>query len=296
MPMVLISAAWASLVSLMASMLSKSTGQCYKSALQAHGSSATFSLLAAPLALLLTLRANASVSRLFEGRLLFGSLVTHSRSLASVLKIHVFPHYPQAATLAARHLVLVGWILKASLRSGESFESEQQVISAVLGTGKDAMWLSSQNKRTVAVTSRLRQICSVALAEIASTNSTTHSYSYGIQFIVEERIADLEQAVGGCDRLFSSPIPPTYSRHLSRVISMWIFLMPMSFVGAGLSPLGVVVAAAVSTYVFVGIDEVGMEIEQVFKLLPLQQLAAAVQKDVMSEFVPNGSEMPDVSL
>jgi predicted membrane chloride channel (bestrophin family) len=64
----------------------------------------------------------------------------------------------------------------------------------------------------------------------------------------------------------------------------------------GLSTLGISIATAVGTYVLVGIDEVGMEIENVFQMLPLQQLAGAVQNDVRDQFIPKQGEMPRVIL
>jgi len=41
-----------------------------------------------------------------------------------------------------------------------------------------------------------------------------------------------------------------------------------------------------------GLDEVGMEIENVFQIMPMQQLAAAAQKDAGDQFV---SEMPTLT-
>ena len=105
------------------------------------------------------------------------------------------------------------------------------------------------------------------------------------QVIIEDRIRELETVVGVCERLFSSPIPPTYTRHLSRVMSLWLFLLPVNLIAmANLKTVGVAFATSIATYVFVGLDEVGMEIEDVFKLLPLQQLAAATQRDVRDQF------------
>jgi predicted membrane chloride channel (bestrophin family) len=60
-----------------------------------------------------------------------------------------------------------------------------------------------------------------------------------------------------------------------------------------LSVAGVVLPTAVATYVLVGIDEVGMEIENAFRLLPLQQLAAAAQNGVRDQIVPASGPMPE---
>jgi predicted membrane chloride channel (bestrophin family) len=58
-----------------------------------------------------------------------------------------------------------------------------------------------------------------------------------------------------------------------------------------MSTISIVIATAISSYVLIGIDEVGMEIENAFQLLPLQQLSANLQNAVRDSFV---NEMPPV--
>jgi predicted membrane chloride channel (bestrophin family) len=48
---------------------------------------------------------------------------------------------------------------------------------------------------------------------------------------------------------------------------------------------GTVLILAIASYVFVGIDEVGMEIENSFSLLVLQQLASAAHTSICDQLV-----------
>jgi Centromere DNA-binding protein complex CBF3 subunit, domain 2 len=48
-----------------------------------------------------------------------------------------------------------------------------------------------------------------------------------------------------------------------------------------------------ATYSLTGLDEVGIEIENCFLLLPLQQLAAATHNGVKNQIVPDGGPMPE---
>ena len=218
-----------------------------------------------------------------------------ARGLSSILGTYLYPLNPQAAVLAVRHLSVLGWILKAQLR-GETEESQREVLQQMLAqknvngsTAKDVdseyQWLVQQPKRSVAITSRIRQICGMAM--ISSTSSVQQQQLQQQQLLImEERIRELEAVVGICERLFGSPIPPTYTRHLSRVMSLWLLLLPVSLIAAAhLKTFGVAFVTTIAAYVFVGLDEVGMEIENVFQLLPLQQLAAATQKDVQNQFL-----------
>jgi ion channel-forming bestrophin family protein len=280
LPVVAASSIWSFL-------LSTAVRRCrpLKAVIGAAGPSAALSYLSAPLALLLTLRANASMSRIVEARLLWGRLLLHARALAGIVAAYLLEGRPRAAVLVARHLAALGWMLKASVR-GETRESENQVLSILLGRS-DREWVSVQPKRTVALLSRIRRISAASLATMEDTARLS-----AVLLLIEERIAELELCVGGCDRLFTSPIPPTYSRHLSRVMFLWLLLLPMSLVGMNLSTLGVMLPTAVATYCLVGLDEVGSEIESCFLLLPLQQLAAATHNGVKSQIVPNSGPMP----
>lgn len=253
------------------------------------GASASVSALSAPLALLLTLRANASMTRLLEARVAWGLFTLHSRSIANILQVYLLPLEPEASILAMRHLSILGWLLKARLRD-ESEESQQEVLRTML-SGEDYTWLSSQQgNRPIAITSRVRQITALAFGRTPAGITANNPLDF-----VETRIHQLETSLGVTERIFSSPIPPTYSRHLSRVMSLWLFLLPMNLVALGLTTSGVIVATMIASYVFIGIDEVGMEIERPSVLLPLQQLAGSIQNAIRDQVVQEGGGgMPKV--
>jgi len=292
-PTVLISVVWGTTLSFLASKFA-----WMRSLLaQVNGATTAVSLLTAPLALLLTLRANSSLGRLQEARGLWGRLVLHCRTLSGLLRVYLLPYAPQTTITAARHLALLGWSLKAFVR-GESTESEAETFRMLLDVAT-TNWLirgdeqlapqepavpslRRQPPSRTALTGRLRQLCAMGIEE---TEEVTGRRFTTPQLLIEEQIAALEQVVGGCERLHSSPIPPTYSRHLSRVISMFLFFMPIGIVASSSSLLGAVLISAIASYVFVGIDQVGMEIENSFSLLPLQQLASAAHVAVRDQLV-----------
>jgi len=164
------------------------------------GASAAMAALSAPLALLLTLRANASLCRLTESRQLFGRLILRGRNLASVLATYVAPVDPSAALLAARYLSIYGWSIKALVRN-ESLESQKEVYATMLRE-KEAQWLISQNiKPTLAIILRLRQL-------LAKVSMKSENPNYFVPHSsIESAIDDLDAVSGGCERLLSSPIP-----------------------------------------------------------------------------------------
>jgi putative membrane protein len=240
-PSVVISVLWAMTLSL----LSQRSLWMQQLLRQVSPASTAVSILTAPLALLLTLRANSSLSRINEARLLWGRLVLHVRTLSGLLRVYLLPHAPRTTIAAARLLTLVGWSVKAYVR-GESNASEQDTYRTMVDSAT-AEWLVPSDSETnknrpsrppsrTALTARIRLLCATAIRE-AERNATTTTNGYPIHsswttphLLIEEQIANLEQVIGGCERLFGSPIPPTYSRHLSRVMSIFLFLMPVGLV------------------------------------------------------------------
>ena len=232
------------------------------------GAAAALGSLSAPLALLLTLRANASLGRLNEARILWGRLILRGRNLASTLKVYVMPIDPETAILAARYLSILGWSIKAMVRN-ESANSQREVYELMLGK-EEVDWLQAQTMKTpIAIVHRIR--CLIAGVSMKSSNFFTPHSS------MESALDDLDASTGGCERLLGSPIPPTYSRHLSRIMCLFLAIFPLSSVASGMPSLGSMLASAIVSYVLIGVDEIGMEVENPFPLLPLQQMSAGLQ-------------------
>lgn len=291
LPSVFFSAAWATFVSFISRChypLSMQAGIDGSSFFHFAGSSATVTALSAPLALLLTLRANQSVSRLLRARQLWGELISHCSILAGLAKTYLWNVAPSATLLLCRHLILLAWMLKAQVRG------EKEDLRQVLGTmlqGNDLDWIQRQPKMSAALIVRMRQIVQHVLNQnemlVTATTAkvgTSGVFAPSLLLLFEEQIQALEKVCRQCDGLLTSPIPPTYSRHLSRVLTMWLLCFPLSLLAANQSTWGTVVASTLSSYVLVGIDEVGMEIENAFAILPLQELAANVQQAVQQQF------------
>ena len=99
----------------------------------------------------------------------------------------------------------------------------------------------------------------------------------------EQRLTELGRSLGGCERLLSTPIPLSYTRHTSRTLALWLLFLPLAL-WSSMGPC-VVPAIFVTTYLLLGIDEIGIQIEQPFEVLPLHLLAAILTRDVADEML-----------
>ena len=66
---------------------------------------------------------------------------------------------------------------------------------------------------------------------------------------------------------------------------LYLTLLPVALAGIGSSPLSIVLTCIFASYVLVGIDEIGCEIEHPFPLLPMQYLAKALQNEIVEQIV-----------
>ena len=78
---------------------------------------------------------------------------------------------------------------------------------------------------------------------------------------------------GGCERLFSSPVPVFYTRHTARFLSVWQLLLPFglfdAFKGSWNHVAMIPSVAVISLFLF-GIEELAVQLEEPFSILPMQ--------------------------
>ena len=94
------------------------------------------------------------------------------------------------------------------------------------------------------------------------------------------------------ERLAQSPVPPAYTRHTSRMLLSFLVLVPVGLMDLRLKVQYVAVCTMFITYLVVGIEEVGIELEAPFAWLPLQELAALAMRDVTEEVCPHHRAPP----
>ena len=69
------------------------------------------------------------------------------------------------------------------------------------------------------------------------------------------------------------------SRHVVRSLALWLLTLPVVLVGQ-LSPPLVLFYVAATSYIYVGIEELGVQVEQPFDILPLWQICHLATRNV----------------
>lgn len=236
-------------------------------------------LMGGAIGLILAFRNDAAYKRLAEARALFGRIITLGRELTTGAVLYFKTNKDdtepsEAAYHLCRYMAIFGWVFKARLRDGED---AGDVVRAVLPE-KEAAWLLSQRSPAVSLIGRMRKLCWHQL-EAGNIPDSLH-------YKLDSNLRELYSVCGGCERLFTSPIPPTMTRHVVRSLALWLLAMPLGLIGS-MPSLAIVGFSFAVSYVFLGIEELGIQVEQPFDILPLWQMCHLATRNVEEAVVLN---------
>jgi predicted membrane chloride channel (bestrophin family) len=86
-------------------------------------------------------------------------------------------------------------------------------------------------------------------------------------------------AMGSSERIFTSPVPRFYTRHTARFLEVWLLLMPFTLYdafGYTWNHIGMIPATVVISFFLLGIEELGIQLEEPFSLLPQHKITDGI--------------------
>ena len=256
--------------------------QLFQDFVQKAPFSHSISSFTSPISILLALKTNRALDRLFEARAIWGKMIRVCVSLAGMAVNYVSPIDAEQGLLMGRYLAAFGWCMKGRLRG----EDDSLVLRTLLPPSEMEWMKSCCNDSGGAIDSpsfvifRLRSI----IANV-SNEASERRLSIAASEVIEKRLGELESSVGICNKIVASPIPPTFTRMTSRVLCLFLCCLPLALVGSGMqSPIAILVIVTFLSYIFVGIDEIGVEVEYPFPLLPMFSLANNLKYGVRNQF------------
>ena len=226
-----------------------------------------FSFLGILLSLLLVFRTNTAYDRYYEGRRVWGELVSQCRGLAMELNAVL----PRDALSSRRYFAALisnfPFALKGSLRGQMKFE---------------------QMEATPDIVERLRNAESVAATILAVLQESieqlrqveiirdTHLLTFKPHLIAMMSVS------GTCERIKATPIPFSYTFFIKAYILAFIGVMP--FVLLSSSGYFMIPITMFGAYALLGLEMIGEEIENPFGLdsndLPITQLSNKIRVSV----------------
>ncbi|RKP51936.1 bestrophin family protein [Pararobbsia silviterrae] len=222
-----------------------------------------FSLIGLTLAIFLGFRNSTSYARYWEARVLWGSILNETRSLAR-----------QALTLTddasdappfVRVLIAFTHALRHQLRDSDP-------------SGDLARLLEPHEIERVGRAQFKPAVLLLIAGERLREMRTRGQIAPVLVPAMEIPLGRLSDALGGCERIASTPIPFTYAVILHRTIYLYCFLLPFGLLDSihGMTP----VIVAFLSYTFFALEALGAEIEHPFGVEPNDLALGAISSGI----------------
>jgi predicted membrane chloride channel (bestrophin family) len=233
-----------------------------------------FTLSSPALGLLLVFRTNASYGRWSEARKAWGAITNHSRNIARMGSGWVtegFEPDDEKRREVLKRLTDAIWVFPRSLQRHLLGEIDDEAYI------RDLQGLKNQEMIEGLVEARHKP--TRALYELTSAvNALPMSYLRRIE--VDKSIVALCDAMGACERIFTSPVPLVYTRHTARFLGFWILALPLGLWSSfdySWNHVALVPAAMAISFFLFGIEELAIQLEEPFSILPLTQMVNGIK-------------------
>lgn len=203
------------------------------------------------LALFLGFRNAASYQRFEEGRLLWGKLLIAARALLSQVLCDVTD--PASKTRTADSLIALVYALKHQLRGSDP----RPDLARILGNGA-ADAIARKAYQPVALLHDIRQ----RLTGLVDAGAVPETRLWS----TDQSLRAIGDAVGGCERIVSTPIPFVYRVLLHRTVYTYCLLLPFALVDA--AELFTPLLCVFLTYTLIGFEAIANEVADPFGNAP----------------------------
>jgi ion channel-forming bestrophin family protein len=227
------------------------------------------SLVSVALGLLLVFRTNASYDRFWEGRKAWGSMVNTSRNLARATRAFL----SERPDLRGRIVLWCICFVYASMNA----------LRGVRGLGPSAARLPAEEVAAVENAQHVPLAAAMQISGAIAEARREGSLSDYLAAMLDNNVQLLVDNLGVCERIHRTPLPFAYVVHLRRALLLYCATLPFALI----DPFGwyTVLDTFVVAYIFFGIEEIGVEIEDPFgeddNDLPLEDLCRTIENNLL---------------
>ncbi|ROR22743.1 putative membrane protein [Comamonas sp. BIGb0124] len=236
-----------------------------------------FSLIGLTLAIFLGFRNSTSYARYWEARMLWGALLVETRALVrqslTLIDDAPSPAGPDGPTGGVRAL--------ARLLAAFTHAFKHQMRGTDPTVDLDRLLELPQRERLSGVRFKPAMLL-LMVGEWLRDRRREGRLSPVLVPTLERSVARLGEALGGCERIASTPIPFPYSVIIHRTVYFYCVMLPFGLVDSIGSMTPVIVAFI--AYTFFALEALGAEIEQPFGTelndLPLDALSRTIENNL----------------
>ncbi len=231
-------------------------------------------LVGGALSLLLVFRTNSSYDRFWEGRKLWGGIVNETRNLVRLASVVCGP-----TSQHTREIVL--WTIAYPYAAMER-------LRGAIGLGPVQAELPSEEVRRVLAAKHVPLAVAARISTLLNEARLAGRLGEYQQMQVDQNLQQLIGYIGACERIRSTPLPYAYAVHLRRALILYCFTLPFALVAR--FGWDAIPATFLIAYIFFGIEEIGVEIEDPFGVdendLPLESICQGIEA-VLRDYVPS---------
>lgn len=230
--------------------------------------STVHTLVGVAFGLLLVFRTNSSYDRFWEGRKLWGGIVNETRNLIRTSEAFL------ARSPETRRMVAI-WMLGFVYGSMNILRGKKDI-------GPVAKMISEEDLEKAMASPHPALFCAKQVSLVLQKAKTDGLITDIEQVNIDQNTQLLVDYLGGCERIHKTPLPFAYVVHLRRALVIYCFTLPFVLISTSqvwLTPFETLFMA----YVFFGIEEIGVEIEDPFgedeNDLPLEEICDSINKN-----------------
>lgn len=236
-----------------------------------------FSVAMPALSLLLVFRTNTAYFRWNEGRTLWGGLINTCRNVVRQANAY-FPDTIEGNKLRyelAAQAVMFAKSLRCFLRGPSDEPVLLRELTESVGPKQAEACLRAANKPMFAASAMTQTIARAGLNPMDRARMDT-----SVQVLVD--------ICGANERIFKSPIPLVYTRHTARFLTVFLSLLPLALwepMKASWNHWATIPSTFFLALFLFGIEEIGIQIEEPFGILPLEALCNGAIEATINEML-----------
>lgn len=228
--------------------------------------------------LLLAFRTNSAFARFNQAADTFAAVISATRNLSRKMVVWcpVEDRERNAKLVAA-----IPWAIKHRGQGLEGTSAARDELESVMGCDLcDELLATPGSVPGVLVTEITRGL----------DKMNEHRVELIYQLLMDNDLTALHNAIATVDRIASTPTPVSYARHITRGLLIWLtlFVASSGSVGTTMSAAALLIstpANAFLAWLTLGIDDIGMQLEQPFTILAVKQFCEECERDVVHEIV-----------
>lgn len=224
-----------------------------------------FSLTSSALGLLLVFRTNAAYSRWKDARIAWAVISAKSFDIMRQSIAWIDDNGIKATIV--RYLTAYSKCLKWQLGHQGNDRKLVEDLSGMLGPKELELLMASRNRP---------QYLLFRLSYLLRESGLLPN----LQAHIDRSICDITVSMTTCERIFSTPIPLMYTRHTARFLMLWLLTVPTCLYNEFklYQKWMIPVTCFLHSIFLFGIEELGVQIEEPFSILPMANICSDIQR------------------